>query len=135
MSDVQEQLPYGPQTPAVRRFFERLARLAAREWGVVARAYQATWRDPALADADRALAAAFERTGRERARDAAVGPLVQLARAASAAGAGVEEDALAEVALAAALALIARDALSVDAFMRLYAPFAELIPAAALDER
>jgi hypothetical protein len=139
MSYGQEQPPYGPQTRAVRRFLERLSRLDAREWVIAARAYQAMSRDPAAAGADGALAAAFERTGREAARDAAVGPLVQLARAATAAAAagpataGVEDDALAEVALAAALALIVRDALSADDFMLMYAPFAELIPLATLE--
>jgi hypothetical protein len=109
----------------VRRFLEHLARLAPGDWAGAARAYAAGWREPAAAAADAALALAFERTERERARDALVGPLVQLARAA--AGSAADEDALAEVALAAALALVVRDAMSAGDFARLYAPFAELI--------
>jgi len=139
MTYVQEQLPYGPHTRAVRRFLERLSRLGARDWVIAARVYQAMWRDPAVAAADQALAGAVERTGRDRARDAVVGPIVQLARVASAAAtanpatAGVDEDALAEAGLAAALALIVRDAMSADDFMLLYAPFAELIPAEGVE--
>jgi hypothetical protein len=131
MSDLPEQPPYGPHTRAVRRFLEHLSRLPPADWAGAARVYATTWRDPAATAADAALALAFERTGRERARDALVGPLVQLARAA-AGRAGTDEDALAEVALATALALVVREDMSEGDFARLYAPFAELIPLAAI---
>ena len=110
---------------------ERLSRLPPGDWVAAARVYATTWRDPAAAAADAALALAFEHTGRERARDALVGPLVQLARAA-AGPASEEEEALAEVALAAALALVVHDVVSAGDFARLYAPFAELIPLATI---
>jgi hypothetical protein len=94
----------------VRRFLERLARLSADEWSAAARVYAAGWRDPASARADAALADAVARTGRERARDQLVGPVLQMARA---------------VATPAALAVLARDALPADAYERLVAPFAD----------
>jgi hypothetical protein len=132
MSDIPQQPPYGPQTRAVRRFMERLSRLPPGDWAAAARVYATTWRDPAAAAADAALALAFEHTGRERARDALVGPLVQLARAAAGPASEEEEEALAEVALAAALALVVHDVVSAGDFARLYAPFAELIPLASI---
>jgi hypothetical protein len=120
----------------VRRFLERLARLSADEWSAAARVYAAGWRDPASARADAALADAVARTGRERARDQLVGPVLQMARAVATPAAGgappaarrpvpPAEDALAEAALAAALAVLARDALPADAYERLVAPFAD----------
>lgn len=125
----------------MRRFLERLARLTAEEWAAAARVYAAGWRDAASARADAALADAITRTGRERARDQLVGPVLQMARAAAPpSGSGgtarrpapPDEEALAEAALAAALAVLARDALPADDYERLVAPFAG---AAASDEQ
>jgi len=122
--------PYGPRTPAVRRFLERLARLTPAEWAAAARQYAAAWRTPDAARADAALADAIARTGRERARDQLVGPVLQMARTAAPAVASAgargapDEEALAEAALAAALAVLAHDALPADDYALLVAPFA-----------
>lgn len=133
-------LPYGPNTPAVRRFLQRFAALGPRDWEQAARAYVAADGTAALAAADRALAQAVERTGRAAERDAVVGPLVQLVRDAPPAPETPGGDAalaglppVAEAALAALLALVMRDVLPARAFDALYAPFAELVPVAALE--
>jgi hypothetical protein len=136
-------LPYGPNTPAVRRFLQRFAALRPSEWDAAGRRYEAAQASPAFAAADRALAQAVERAGRTAERDAVVGPLVQLvrdaprpSRPAGDAGAGGDGLALlppvAEAALAALLALVVRDVLAEPAFATLYAPFTTLVPLDAL---
>jgi hypothetical protein len=130
--------PYGPNTPAVRRFLQRFAALRPAEWEQAARRYEAQQHTAPLAAADRALGQAVERAGRTAERDAVVGPLVQLVRDAPLAPNAVEAEGLsllpqvAEAALAALLALVVRDLLPARAFDALYAPFAELIPPDAL---
>ena len=132
--------PYGPNTPAVRRFLQRFAALRPAEWEQAARLYEAQQGTAALAAADRALGQAVERAGRSAERDAVVGPLVQVVRDAPIpprAGAGDDEGLallppVAEAALAALLALVVRDVLPPRAFDALYAPFAELVPAEGL---
>lgn len=130
-------LPYGPNTPAVRRFLQRFAALRAADWERAAHRYTEQAGTAAFAAADRALAQAVERTGRAAERDAVVGPLVQLVRDAPLAPRGASSDdddgltllpPVAEAALAALLALVVRDVLPERAFEALYAPFAELVP-------
>ncbi|HET7457672.1 MAG TPA: hypothetical protein VFJ74_08445 [Gemmatimonadaceae bacterium] len=137
----QPPLPYGPNTDAVRRLLQRLAAAPAEAWDAAAAHYEALARTPRYAAAERALATAVTAAGRERERDAIVGPLVQIAgdaaervlRATSAARPGTPtphaspEDAedesanrFAEPALAAALALVVRDVLPQSAFEALY---------------
>ena len=72
-------LPYGPHTDAVRRLLQRLAAAPAESWADAARRYEALARTPRYAAAERALAQAIADAGRERERDAVVGPLVQIA--------------------------------------------------------
>ncbi|HEX5829952.1 MAG TPA: hypothetical protein VFY16_03150 [Gemmatimonadaceae bacterium] len=120
----------------MRRFLVRLAEQRELVWMAAARA----WREPADAGrrrrADRALGAAVKRMGRETARDAVVGPVVQMARRVALAlhqepdEAALEE--LAEPALAAALAVLVSDELSADVLMALYEPFDGAIPLAEL---
>lgn len=130
--------PYGPQTPAVRRFLQRLAALSPADWDRAAAAYAAAARQAAAVAADRDLQRAVERAGRAAERDAVLGPLAQLVRV-DARGEATEADApldlhpVAEAALAALLALVVRDVLGPRAFATLYAPFAATIPVAALD--
>jgi hypothetical protein len=123
----------------VRRFLQRFAALRAADWDEAARRYAELAGTPAFLAADRALAQAVERAGRTAERDAVVGPLVQLVRdAPPPPPGGAADDGLAllppvaEAALAALLALVARDVLPARAFDALYAPFAELVPADAL---
>ena len=95
--------------------------------------------------ADRALGQAIDAADLSEARDAVVGPIVQLARAKVAASRGglvqlgrtmapdevdgrTVEELLAEAALGAALALVARDVLPPPTVTVLYAPFEPLIP-------
>lgn len=132
--------PYGPNTPAVRRFLQRFAALRPADWDRAARAYAAADGTAALTAADRALAQAVERAGRASERDAVVGPLVQLVRDVPLAPTVPGGDAalpllppVAEAALAALLALVMRDVLPARAFDTLYAPFADLVPVASLD--
>ena len=129
-------LPYGPASAVVRRFLQRLASQRELVWLAAARRYQ----DPAEAierrRADRALGAAIERLGREPARDALIGPVVQMARrVASALHPEVTDDVLeglAEPALAAALALVVSDELDPAILASLYRPFEGAIPLASL---
>ena len=124
--------PYGPQTPQVRAFLQRLAQQPAVVWLAAARRYAAVLGTEDGRHADRALADAIERTGRETERDALVGPVLQLAaRAAAASPVGAEDaeqvERLAEPALAVALALVVADVLDAGVASRLRAPFADLV--------
>lgn len=130
-------LPYGPHTDAVRRLLQRLAAAPAESWADAARRYEALARTPRYAAAERALAQVIADAGRERERDAVVGPLVQIAADAaervarlepaplatastSAAAADDAADRFAEPALAAALAVVMRDLLGRAEFEALY---------------
>ena len=139
--------PYGPNTDAVRRLLQRLAALPADEWVRLARLYEGLHRTPRFAAADRALGEAMAAAGREAERDAALGPVVQLAadaaaRVARAAGgvpsdddAAVDDsaaDRFAEPALAAVLAVIARDVLDEEQFTTLYGAVSWAVPLAEL---
>jgi hypothetical protein len=123
--------PYGPNTPAVRRFLQRFAALDAGQWDAAAAAFEAAERTPAYTAADRALAAAITRADRARERDAVIGPLLQIARPA---GGAPDPHPVAAAALAAVLALLARDALDDHTFAVLYAPFADLVPVPTLGD-
>jgi hypothetical protein len=118
--------PYGPGTDQVRRLLQRAAALEVARW----RAAAARWPQWALAPAgraaDRALAEAIARAGRERERDAVVGPVVQLAGRV-AAEAGLPADAVAEPLLAAVLAAVAADVLEAEHVSRLSAPLADVL--------
>jgi hypothetical protein len=132
-------LPYGPNSQLVRRLLQRLSALPPAGWARAAATYAELQGDARLRRADRSLQGAVERTGRERARDAVVGPLVHLVaglgQLPAAPGApAVDVEKWSEVALAAALALVVRDAIDQRAFDALWAPWAELIPSASLEE-
>ena len=99
MSTAAEDPPYGPNTAVVRRFLLRLAGLPAERWEAALARYAEAQGTAAFAEADYGLGAAIEASGRERARDAIVGPLVRLAAAAR----GPRDELAAEAALAAAL--------------------------------
>ena len=140
-------LPYGPHTDAVRRLLQRLAAAPAESWADAARRYEALARTPRYAAAERALAQAIADAGRERERDAVVGPLVQIAAdaaerdarvarlepappaAAPATSAGGDDaaDRFAEPALAAALAVVMRDLLGREEFAALYEGVAGMV--------
>jgi len=121
--------PYGPSTPAVRRFLQRFAALDAAAWDSAAAAFHAAERTPAFATADQALALAIERSGRVGERDAVIGPLLQLVRPATDGAAATPDDEhpVAAAALGAVLALVVHDVLDAGAFRVLYAPFEPLI--------
>jgi hypothetical protein len=126
--------PYGPNTPVVRRFLQRLAGKPATDCAAAARVYLSLQGTPPLIAADRAVAKAIEETDRIDARDAVVGPIIQLMNGHAArlesdpVLAGTNLDDMAEAALAAALGLIVGDAIAADALEVLYRPYAELIP-------
>src|SRR5512133_3355511 len=110
--------PYGPNTDAVRRLLQRLAALPPEEWARLAQLYEGLARTASFAAADRSLGETIAAAGREAEGEAVVGPVVQLAtdaaeRVARAMGGDStpEPDRFAEPALAAALAVIARDLL------------------------
>jgi hypothetical protein len=140
MSESTASLPYGPNTAAVRRFLQRLAGKPVGDCVAAARAYLSLQATPDFLAADRALGKAIDRGERTEARDAIVGPIVQLMgshteRIARDPGLGVGPDDLAESALAATLGLVARDLLPGAAFDVLYRPFADLIPVEELEPR
>ena len=125
--------PYGPNTAAVRRFLQRLAGKPATDCIAAARTYLALQGTAEFAVADRALGHALETSGRTDARDAVVGPLVQLmAGHASKLDAditgGLTVDDLAEAGLAAALGLIVGDIVPGPVLELLYRPYAGIIP-------
>lgn len=116
MSESQLAQPYGPQTALVRAFLQKLAAQPALVWLAAARRYEAISVTPAGRQADRGLGSAIERSAREPARDALIGPILQMAtRAADSAALDSsdrqEVERLAEPALAAALALVVADRL------------------------
>src|SRR5215210_2824928 len=78
MTAPRPSQPYGPNTPAVRRFLQRLAGKPASDCIAAARTYLSLQGTPELSAADRALGHALEKSGRTDARDAVVGPLVTL---------------------------------------------------------
>jgi hypothetical protein len=130
--DPPRSQPYGPNTAVIRRFLQRFAALDASALAAVVAAYDALQASPSFGRADRAVAAAVERSGRTAERDSVVGPLLRLLPAAP----GDAPDVLspvAEPALAAVLALLLRDELSADAVATLYGPFEPLIPVGSLE--
>ena len=127
--------PYGPRTPLLRHFLRRLATQPPVVWLAAARHYERARDASAHRRADHALAAAVAALGREAARDALVGPVVQMARRAAAAhGPADEQDVerLAEPALAATLALLVSDTLPAAHVAQLYGAFDGAIPLAEL---
>ena len=101
---------------------------------MAARTYLSLQGTTDLAAADRTLGHALETSGRTDARDAIVGPIVQLmAGHADKPGiadgtVGVTVDDMAECALGAALGLIVGDVIPASMLEVLYRPFAGLIP-------
>ena len=133
MTGPRASAPYGPNTPAVRRFLQRLAGKPASDCIAAARIYLSLQGTDDLRLADRALGHALESSGRTDARDAVVGPLVQLMSGhapkldADITG-GLTVDDLAEAGLAAALGLIVGDVIPAAMLEVLYRPFAGSIP-------
>ncbi|AMW05203.1 hypothetical protein [Gemmatimonas phototrophica] len=135
MSDTSQ--PYGPNTPAIRRFLVRFAGLGAGDRQAVVTRYSAAATTRSYLKAEGALATAIERSGREPLRDALSGPLLQLVRRPNApepteANALDGLDEVAEPALAALLALLVRDLLASTELEALYTAFHEVIPLADL---
>ena len=133
MSEPAATQPYGPQTALVRAFLQRLATQPAVVWLAAARRYAAIAATPAGRQADRGLGAAIQKSAREPARDALVGPVLQLAaRAADAAALDSSDreqvERLAEPALAAALALVVADRLGDDQRLLLTSAFGAAVP-------
>ena len=138
MTGPRASLPYGPNTPAVRRFLQRLAGKPASDCITAARSYIALQETPDFRTADRALGHALESSGRTDARDAIVGPIVQLmsghaAKLDADITGGLTVDDLAEAALAAALGLIVGDVIPAPVLEVLYEPFAAIIPLADVE--
>lgn len=126
-------LPYGPETPAIRRFLVRLAGLGMSDRQAIVDAYAGITSTRAYDAAEAELAQAIERSGRESARDALSGPLLQLVRGRAVPSDGSEDEALdpvAEPALAALLALLVRDLLDARVFDTLYRACEALVPLA-----
>jgi hypothetical protein len=108
----------------VRRFLQYFAALAPADWDAAAATFGALERTPRFVAADAALGTAIERADRVAQRDAVVGPLLQLVRA----GESTDElHPVAPAALAALLALVARDLLDGPTFATLTEPFAEVV--------
>ena len=130
-------LPYGPQTAAVRGFLVRLAGLGAADRAAVVSRYDAVSTTRAYEAADSRLGDVITRSGREEARDALSGPLMQLMKRPVAAiteatstdtDTELELEPIAEAALAALLSLMVRDLLD-DATVRLLTDaFSDTIP-------
>jgi hypothetical protein len=123
--------PYGPETAAVRRFLVRLAGLGAPDRAAVVARYETVAATRAYEAADARLGEVITRSGREEARDALSGPLLQLVKRPMPEASPESEivlEPIAEPALAALLALMVRDLLD-DATVRLLTDaFADTIP-------
>lgn len=134
MSTLGSQ-PYGPQTAAVRSFLVRLAGLGAADRDAVVTRHAALADSPRYRRADATLGDVITRSGREAARDALTGPLLQLVKRQAAltdADQGdtddIALDPIAEPALAALLALLVRDLLDDDTVRLLSDAFSDTIP-------
>ena len=128
--------PYGPETAAVRRFLVRLAGLGATDRATVVARYETIAATRAYEAADARLGEVITRSGRDEARDALSGPLLQLVKRptpdvspAADAEADIALDPIAEPALAALLALMVRDLLDDATVQLLTDAFADTIPA------
>lgn len=130
---VPSALPYGPQTAAVRGFLVRLAALGAADRAAVVARFASVATSRSYEAADSRLGDVITKSGREDARDALSGPLLQLVKRPASAttplsGAEIELEPIAEPALAALLALMVRDLLD-DATVRLLTEaFSDTIP-------
>ncbi|WP_373060987.1 hypothetical protein [Gemmatimonas sp.] len=138
-------LPYGPHTAAVRGFLVRLAGLGAADRAAVVSRYETVATTRTYEAADALLGDVITRSGREEARDALSGPLMQLVKrpapamatttatdAATDTPTEFELEPIAEPALAALLALMVRELLD-DATLRLLTDaFSDTIPLASL---
>ena len=139
MSTMGSQ-PYGPQTAAVRNFLVRLAGLGAADRDAVVARHAALADTPRYQRADATLGDVITRSGREAARDALTGPLLQLVKRPAASAEATQTDAaegdaddvvldpIAEPALAALLALLVRDLLDEPTLRLLTDAFADTIP-------
>ena len=128
--------PYGPETAAVRRFLVRLAGLGATDRATVVARYETIAATRAYEAADARLGEVITRSGRDEARDALSGPLLQLVKRptpdvspAADAEADIALDPIAEPALAALLALMVRDLLDDATVQLLTDAFADTLPA------
>lgn len=129
------QMPYGPNTPAVRRFLVDFAGLSQSDRANVVSRYAQLSADNAWQQAERELGRVIVASGRESAQQALAGPLMQLVRRSATAAAAdstqdeaPELDDVAEAALAALLTLLAQDLLSIEQRRTLLAPFADVLP-------
>ena len=130
MSTLGSQ-PYGPETAAVRRFLVRLAGLGSTDRAAVVARYETIAATRAYEAADARLGEVITRSGREEARDALSGPLLQLVKRPTPDASPESEIALepiAEPALAALLALMVRDLLDDATVLLLTDAFADTIP-------
>lgn len=131
MSDERMQMRYGPMTPEVLAFYNRLRHIPLESWIDIAVRGEA---DSSRAEAARAA---------EEAADSVPGAVVRVRRAVEGIASGASAFAhptdvarMARVATAAALALVARADLEAPIFERVYGVFADVIPAEGLgDER
>lgn len=130
--------PYGPCTPRVRNFLVRLAGLGQSSRAEVVRRHVQCSALSTYHTADALLGDTIARSGREDIRDALAGPLLQLVqRSDMPTPADADDDplqaldAIAEPALAAAMALLASDILPAETVRELYAPFDTVIPLTA----
>ncbi len=135
--NAPKPLPYGPQTSAVRGFLVRLAGLGAADRAAVVLRYEAVATTRAYEAADARLGEVITRSGREEARDALSGPLMQLVKrpapeattdATTDAATAFELEPIAEPALAALLALMVRDLLDDQTVRLLTDAFGDTIP-------
>jgi len=123
--------PYGPETAAVRRFLVRLAGLGATDRAAVVARYETVAATRAYEAADARLGEVITRSGREEARDALSGPLLQLVKRPMPEASPESEivlEPIAEPALAALLALMVRDLLDDATVQLLTDAFTDTMP-------
>ncbi len=131
---------YGEMTPLVRQFFSRLMKLPLGVWIAISEPKEGWATDPLLAQRSDDPEEAVARAKLRRVMDQMPGALTRAKRRVhdiTDVAAGLTAEAvhapMTRAAVTAVLALIARPYLSAQEFVRLYHPFAELIPVEALE--
>ena len=136
---MSDENPFGPRTPAVRRFLEAIERLTIEQWREVMTAWRTTVTDT-WHDAASAVDAAVRDSNRRQAREELLSELGDITRRmrwdrghpTGDASQAIESTAH-YVASLAALALLVRDRITRQEFDALYLPFAGVMALARVD--
>ncbi len=138
---MSDENPFGPGTPAVRRFLEAIQGLTTEQWREVIEAWRTTLTN-AWHDAASAVTAAVAESDRRPAREELLSELGDITRRTrwdrgEAAGNSTQalESTAYYVASLAALALLVHDRITRPEFDALYLPFGGVIPLETIESQ